>query len=121
MMKSKSLLLAAFLMVPLQGTGEAQAQGLGRMFQDSGLSPKDLSIMETAALQLLDPLGRTGDVRLWNNPQRRSRGAVTLGPIEGNCAELVYSISTVMRPGPATYRFWRCKTSEGQWQLSNRP
>jgi|SRR6056297_298205 len=121
MMKSKPLLLAAFLAVPSLGTGEAQALSLGRMLEDSGLSPTDLSVMETAALQLVDPLGRTGDARRWRNPDSRSRGAVTLGRIEGNCAELVHSISTVRRPGPATYRFWRCRTAAGRWQLSPGP
>lgn len=120
-MKSKPLLLAAFMTVPLLGAGEAQALSLGRMLQDSGLAPKDLSVMETAALQLVDPLGRTGDARRWSNPESRSRGAVTLGRIEGNCAELVHSISTVRRPGPATYRFWRCRRADGTWQISRGP
>jgi len=120
-MTLKPLFLAVFLTVPMLGTSEAQALSLGRMLQDSGLSPNDLSVMESAALQLVNPLGRTGDARRWSNPESRSRGAVTLGRIEGNCAELIHSISTVRRPGPATYRFWRCRTSAGQWQLSAGP
>jgi len=121
MMKMKSFLLVVVLTMPLLGTGEAHALGLGRMFKDSGLSPKDFSVMEAAASRLLDPLGKTGESRRWANPNSNAKGVVMLGMIEGNCAELVYSFSTVTRPRPATYRFWRCQTSEGQWQLSNRP
>jgi hypothetical protein len=77
--------------------------------------------MQTAALQLVDPLGQTGDARRWSNPESRSKGAVTLGRFEGNCAELVHRVRTVRQPDPITYRTWRCRTASGSWQLSSGP
>lgn len=120
-MKSKPLLLTALLTVLMLNTGAVQARSLGKMFEDAGLSQADLSVMETAALQLIDPLGRPGDARRWSNPDSRSKGAVTLGRIEGNCAELVHNVSTVRRPGPVTFRIWRCRSAEGKWRLSAGP
>ncbi|NHQ75788.1 hypothetical protein HAT86_15150 [Roseovarius gahaiensis] len=120
-MKLIALLLAAFLTVPFLGTIEAKALGLGRMLQDSGLSPNDLSVMETIALQLVNPLGSTGDARRWSNPESRSKGTVTLGRIEGDCAELVHSFNTVRRPGTAIYHSWRCRRADGTWQISVGP
>ncbi|MGX0879022.1 hypothetical protein ACSSV4_003729 [Roseovarius sp. MBR-154] len=120
-MRPKILLSAALLALSLMGSGEAQARSLGKILFDSGLSPNDISVMETAARQLFEPMGRTGDARRWSNPSSRSKGAVTLGRIDGNCAELVHRVSTVKRPEPATYRTWRCRTSDGEWRVSPGP
>lgn len=120
-MTSKQLLLVAMLLVPAIGPGEAQARSLGKILYESGLVPGDISVMETAAMQLVDPLGQTGDARRWSNPASRSNGAVTLGRIKDNCAELVHRVSTVKRPNPVTYRMWRCRTEDGKWQVSAGP
>jgi len=120
-MKFKALLCTAILALPLTGTDVAQARSLGKILFDAGLSQSDLSTMEAAALQLVDPLGQTGEARRWSNPKSRSKGAVTLGRIERNCAELVHRVSTVKRPEPATYRVWRCRTADGTWQVSPGP
>jgi|AntRauTorckE5430_2_1112549.scaffolds.fasta_scaffold10579_1 hypothetical protein len=120
-MRPSHLIFAALLALPLLPAGEAQARSLGRMLDNSGLAPGDISVMETAALQLVEPLGQSGDARRWSNPASRSKGAVTLGRIDGNCAELVHRVSTVRRPEPITYRTWRCRTPEGAWQISPGP
>ena len=120
-MNMKILLSAALLALPLTEPGAAQARSLGKILYDSGLSPDDISVMETAAQQLFEPMGRTGDARRWSNPESRSNGAVTLGRIDGNCAELVHRVSTVRRPDPATYRTWRCRTADGEWRVSAGP
>ena len=120
-MKPSHLIFAALLALPLMTTGPAQARSLGKMLDTAGLTPGDISAMETAALQLVEPLGQTGDARHWSNPASRSKGAVTLGRIDGNCAGLVHRVATVKRPGPVTYRTWRCRTSDGAWQISPGP
>ncbi|MFO7759728.1 MAG: hypothetical protein R6V26_14860 [Roseovarius sp.] len=120
-MKPSHLIFAALLALSLMTTGPAQARGLGKMLETAGLAPGDISAMETAALQLVDPLGQTGNARRWSNPASRSKGAVTLGLIEGNCAELVHRVATVKRPEPFTYRTWRCRTADGGWQISPGP
>lgn len=120
-MRAKILLSAALLALPFMESGEAQARSLGKILFDSGLSPNDISVMETAAQQLFEPMGRTGDARRWSNPASRSKGAVTLGRIDGNCAELVHRVSTVKRPEPATFRTWRCRTADGAWSVSPGP
>jgi hypothetical protein len=120
-MRTKILLSAALLALPLMGSGEAQARSLGKILYDSGLSQSDLSAMEKAGSQLVEPLGQTGDARRWSNPASRSKGAVTLGRIDGNCAELVHRVSTVKRPEPATFRTWRCRTADGGWRVSPGP
>lgn len=120
-MKPSHLILAALLALPATFGGETQARSLGKMLETAGLAPGDVSAMETAALQLVDPLGQTGDARRWSNPASQSKGAVTLGRIEGNCAELVHRVATVRRPEPITYRTWRCRTAEGGWQISPGP
>lgn len=120
-MTSRRLLVAAFLALPLVATGEAQARSLGQILFDSGLSQSDLSVMESAAMQLVEPMGRSGDARRWSNPDSRSKGAVTLGRIEGSCAEMVHRVSTVKRPQAATFRTWRCRTADGTWQASAGP
>jgi len=120
-MRAKILLSAALLVLPLMGSGEAQARSLGKILFDSGLSPNDISVMEMAAQQLFEPMGRTGDARRWSNPASRSKGAVTLGRIQGNCAELVHRVSTLKRPEPATFRTWRCRAADGEWKVSPGP
>lgn len=120
-MKPIQLMLAALLVLPLMTAQETQARNLGQMLDNSGLAPGDISAMQTAALQLVDPLGQTGDARRWSNPESRSKGAVTLGRIEGNCAELVHRVRTTRRPEPITYRTWRCRTASGSWQVSPGP
>lgn len=120
-MKPSHLIFVALLAVPLMPAEQAQARNLGEMLDNSGLAPGDMSAMQTAALQLVDPLGQTGDARRWSNPESRSKGAVTLGRIEGNCAELVHRVRTTRRPEPITYRTWRCRTASGSWQVSPGP
>jgi hypothetical protein len=120
-MKPSNLIFAALLALPLMTTGPAQARSLGKMLDNSGLTPGDISAMEIAARQLVEPLGQTGDARRWSNPASRSQGAVTLGRIEGNCAELVHRVATARRPEPVSYRTWRCRTSDGAWQISPGP
>ena len=120
-MKPLHLTLAVLLALSLMTTGPAQARGLGKMLETAGLAPGDISAMETAARQLVEPLGQTGDARRWSNPASRSKGAVTLGRIEGNCAELVHRLTIVIRPEPFTYRTWRCRTADGRWQISPGP
>ncbi|HKL46851.1 MAG TPA: hypothetical protein VJ906_11500 [Roseovarius sp.] len=120
-MNTKILLSVALLALPLMGAGEAQSRSLGKILSDSGLSPDDIEVMEIAARQLFEPLGRTGDARRWSNSKSRSNGAVTLGRIDGNCAELVHRVSTVKRRDPATYRTWRCRTADGEWRVSPGP
>lgn len=115
-MTSRALIYAAVLALPGLGAGEAQARSLARILFESGLSQSDLSAMESAAGQLYEPLGSTGDARRWSNPVTRSRGAVTLGQIDGDCAQLVHRVSTVKRPDPVTYRVWRCRMADGTWQ-----
>ncbi|MEI4233523.1 hypothetical protein [Roseovarius sp. D22-M7] len=119
-MKPSHLMLATMLAWPFAAQ-DAQARSLGQMLDRSGLAPGDIAVMETAALDLVAPLGRTGDARRWSNPESRSKGAVTLGRIEGNCAELVHRVATVRRPQPVTYRTWRCRTENGTWQVSPGP
>jgi hypothetical protein len=120
-MKPSHLVFAALLAWPLAAADGAQARNLGQMLDRSGLAPGDTAAMETAAMQLIEPLGQTGDAREWSNPESRSKGAVTLGRIEGNCAELVHRVATVKRPEPATIRTWRCRTADGKWQVSAGP
>ena len=120
-MKPSHLILAGLLALPLMTTEAAQARSLGKMLDDSGLVPGDISAMETAARDLVEPLGKTGDARRWSNPPSRSKGAVTLGRIDGNCAELVHRVATVKRPQPITYSTWRCRTADGTWQVSPGP
>jgi hypothetical protein len=120
-MKLSHIMIAALLAGPVVTAGGAQARSLGQMLESAGLAPGDLSAMQTAGLQLVDPLGQTGDARRWTNPASRSKGAVTLGRIEGACAELVHRVRTVKRPEPVTYRTWRCRTADGQWQVSPGP
>lgn len=117
-MKPSHLMFAALLALPLLGAGDARARSLGRMLDNSGLAPSDISVMQAAALDLVEPLGQTGDARRWSNPASGAKGAVTLGRIDGNCAELIHRIATVKHPEPVTYRTWRCKTADGTWQLS---
>lgn len=120
-MKITHIMIAALLAGPVTVAGQAHARSLGQMLETAGLAPGDLSAMQTAALQLVDPLGQTGDARLWTNPASRSNGAVTLGRIEGDCAQLVHRVRTVKRAEPITYRTWRCRTTDGQWQVSPGP
>ena len=120
-MRVSHLIFVALLALPLMTPEAAQGRSLGRMLDDSGLAPGDMSAMETAARQLVEPLGQTGDARRWSNPASRSQGAVTLGRIDGNCAELVHRVRTVKRPEPITYRTWRCRTADGTWQVSAGP
>jgi hypothetical protein len=115
------LLVAALAVLPFLAPAPTEARSLGRMLQNSGLVPADLSVMEEAALQLVEPLGRTGDARRWSNPATRTVGAVTLGRIEGNCAELVHRVRTARMSDTATYRTWRCRTADGGWQVSAGP
>jgi hypothetical protein len=120
-MRVSHLIFTVLLALPLMTAEAAQARNLGKMLDNSGLAPGDISAMETAAQQLVEPLGQTGDARRWSNPASRSEGAVTLGRIEGNCAELVHRVRTVRRPDPITYRTWRCRTAQGTWQVSPGP
>ena len=114
-------LMVAILALPVIFARDAEARSLGRMLRDSGLAPSDISTMEAAARQLFEPMGRTGDARRWSNPKSRSKGAVTLGRIEGGCAELVHRVRTLSRPETATYRTWRCRMADGTWQISPGP
>jgi len=113
--------LTAVLALSVMGAGDAQARSLGKILYDSGLVPSDLSVMDRAATQLVEPLGQTGDARRWSNPESRSKGAVTLGRMEGDCVELVHLVSTVKRPDPATFRTWRCRAADGTWQVNAGP
>lgn len=120
-MKPVSLFVFALLSLALMDPVPAEARSLARMLDRSGLVPGDIAVMEEAALQLVEPLGRTGDARQWRNPTSRSVGAVTLGRIEGQCAELVHRVRTVRMRDTATYRTWRCRTQDGGWQVSAGP
>lgn len=120
-MKPSFALLAAVLALAGMTSQEAQARSLGTMLERSGLVPDDIAAMESSARQLFEPLGRTGDARKWSNPKSKSQGAVTLGRIEGNCAEMVHRVRTVKRQEPFTYRTWRCRTADGEWRISPGP
>lgn len=120
-MKPVSFLVLALAALPLLAPAPAEARNLGRSLDRSGLQPADLEVMNTSAMQLLEPLGRTGDARRWDNPRTRSVGAVTLGRIQGSCAELVHRVRTTRMSETATFITWRCRTATGDWQASAGP
>lgn len=120
-MKPALLLAAALAALPLLAPAPLEARNLTRLLQNSGLAPADLTVMEQAALQLVEPLGSTGDARRWSNPATGSVGAVTLGRIEGRCAEMVHRVRTKRMTETATYRTWRCRAADGSWPASAGP
>ncbi|SLN09514.1 hypothetical protein PEL8287_00007 [Roseovarius litorisediminis] len=99
-----------------------QAQGLARMLDESGIEPESLAIMQDTAKSLYTANGKAiGDNKKWTNEKTGTAGRVEIVDLKNNCVQLFHRVEAGRSGKVTELRTWRCRTANGDWQMSAKP
>ncbi|MBL4769248.1 MAG: hypothetical protein JKY94_16340 [Rhodobacteraceae bacterium] len=115
----KNLLLAGLICLATSLTcTTSHAKSMAKILSDSGLSPRDFTIMtEQAETLYVAVTPRKGASTKWQNDDSQSYGVVQLVAVQGNCVLLRHLVHPKGIQKAREIRTRRCKTSEGNWIL----
>lgn len=100
----------------------AQAQGLARMIDNSGIEPESFAIMQETAKSLYTANGKgIGDKAGWANADTGTQGRVEIVDLKNNCVQLFHHVEAGRAGKLTELRIWRCRTASGEWQMTASP
>lgn len=115
---SLRLALAAAMLALLISPDKGHAR-LSQMLASSGIDPASFEIMGQTARELYtSPSRSVGNKKSWENASTGTAGTVEIIEIRDNCVKLFHRVKVAKTGQNTEVSTWRCKMSDGSWQLS---